>query len=314
MERVIPSKSTRPLVLSLSILIALLAASCGVTAPAPTAPPLPSPVPGPTRAISPTPIVKRLDWPQDPATLVAQLNGNSPQEDYEAFEEWAVSDIGETSGWIEGYKDPLAAQGVTIRWDPEGDHFEICNPPDLAAASPPQSTFQLYFLDDDGTASQFWWEHFHPGNGVESYKRHLIDRWWETLPAPALPCSRWVLTEADIEEYDWSQQTITLNRPASARLRAAFEGGVAVGLARKGFVVVLDGAPLYGGFVDDLNVQPWTGAPALCIQEDGDQVTLILRPGYSCQLEYGAFSSSLQEMMERQELYDFFDGQGRLAK
>ncbi len=83
----------------------------------------------------------------------------------------------------------------------------------------------------------------------------------------------------DIETYQWEEQIITLTPHASKEIAATCE--IDMLRAPCGFVVVVNGTPLYGGLITSPMTEQAIDYPVIYLKEDGGRVTLAIRPYHS---------------------------------
>lgn len=147
----------------------------------------------------------------------------------------------------------------------------VCiRPPACPAASiaPPPDTgtppFALYVLNAG-------FDELHLG-----YTR---EQSWPILRDVDLSDSAAVITEEDVDYYDWSTQTLVLTPGASSRFRDA------PGLKRldhRAFVVVLNGRRLYGGLFLSRHSAMAIKYPVIyCTPQQGGKLHLSIRPYHS---------------------------------
>lgn len=103
--------------------------------------------------------------------------------------------------------------------------------------------FQLVILDEQ----------------IKIFPRGLGQDWqtaWPVLQSAYPSNTAYIINESDIESYNWSEQIITLTAQASAAVLQTYNppsvdcqkgNNKKVCLLSRAFVVVYDGAPLYGG-------------------------------------------------------------------
>ena len=159
---------------------------------------------------------------------------------------------------------------------------------------------------------------------------------WNSLKNIDLNKNIFVITEYDIDKYNWSEQSIILNKNMSnILLEHVFKGGFSkkkkhtwsmfeYALHLKQFLVVLKNKKLYGG----LFIYPGsnTYAPFPVIYPKAEiisyktlelKIKLILRARSQTlvphQHDYNTFNPSLRKEIEIKEVYDFFDKINKLT-
>ncbi len=133
--------------------------------------------------------------------------------------------------------------------------------PSTAPVSSPR--FQVHILN------QHW---------VSGYTRESV---WPTLKEMNWEEHVWVITEDDIEAYDWSQQTITMTHEATTQLKNSIDDEM---LARwvalkQLFVVTYDNEWLYGGVFSEQGSAAGIQFPVIWLDYyEKEQFVLHVRP------------------------------------
>lgn len=148
---------------------------------------------------------------------------------------------------------------------------------------------------------------------ISCYK---LEKCWPLLKQADVKDSDFVISQNDIETYNWSNQTITLTLEATNRLKGTFSGDLSnLGFERIAFVTTLDDEWLYGGIFLDLSQQPYS-FPLIFTDSSGTQAILYLRPSaprHPIQ-DYQQYSASQRELIEIGKVHDFFKGLGKLIE
>ena len=164
---------------------------------------------------------------------------------------------------------------------------------------------------------------------------------WESLKNIDLNKNIFVITEHDIEIYNWSNQSITLNQQFSDKLIAhIFKGNFSkekkhtwskfeYALYLKQFLVLVNGKRLYGGLFIYPGANTFALFPVVYPQPTQPEMTngklvkfkiqLLLRPSTQVgithsPLNYKDFDLSQRKAIEVMEIYDLFDELGKLVK
>jgi hypothetical protein len=139
---------------------------------------------------------------------------------------------------------------------------------------------------------------------------------WDILKDVDLKDSAVVITENDIERYDWSVQSITLTSAASDRLNKAFTDTEypSINLSNRGFAVTFRDAWLYGGVFLDFGSAMPIQYPVIYTKSSGDSIIFLLRPSHPIPTPYDDLDSSYKSIIEIQEVHDFFTEQGKLVE
>jgi hypothetical protein len=162
-----------------------------------------------------------------------------------------------------------------------------------------------------------------------SFRLHILEsRWydlelghereqaWDILQEVDLKDSVVVITENDIERYDWEEQVITLTVTASDRLNKVFTDSEypSTNLRNRVFIVTFDGNWLYGGaFIGEGSEMP-VEYPVIYVRTSGGAVTFRVRPSHSTPAPYAELDQSYKSIIEIPELHDFFLEQGKLIE
>jgi hypothetical protein len=162
-----------------------------------------------------------------------------------------------------------------------------------------------------------------------SFRLHILEsRWydlelghereqaWDILQEVNLKDSAVVITENDVERYDWEEQVITLTVTASDRLNEVFTDSeyASANLDERAFIVTFDGEWLYGGiFLGEGSAMP-IKYPVIYVRTRGGAVTFRVRPSHSAPAPYEDLDASYKSVIEIPELHDFFLGQGKLTE
>jgi len=160
-------------------------------------------------------------------------------------------------------------------------------------------SFQLHILKED-------WYQLDLG-----YER---ERAWIILKEADLDSSSFVITEDDIESYDWSEQSIMLTLEATTKLRESTSSHSGFDMMEKGFVVTLNNEWLYGGVVLESGSPMAIEYPVLYPATYGERTVFRLRPVHPIPVKYRDLDASLKNVVEIQEVHDFFVEQDRLTQ
>jgi hypothetical protein len=183
---------------------------------------------------------------------------------------------------------PSSAAGPNASGTMEGTDFNIDN-----------RSFKLYILQQRLP--------------ITCYK---LEKCWPLLRQANLKDSDFVISQDDIEAYNWSNQTITLTSGATNRLSVTFSGNPAsLGFDRTAFVATLDGERLYGGIFLDLSAQPYS-FPLIFTDFSGTQAVFYLRPAAPRQpmQDYQQYDAVQRELIEIGKVHDFFKGLRKLTE
>jgi hypothetical protein len=127
--------------------------------------------------------------------------------------------------------------------------------------------------------------------------------WRKLLEAP--PSGTVILTDKDIEIYNWKDQEILLSSLASERL-----GGQK--LTEKSFVAYLGGRPLFGGSFIEQGSARAINYPVIYIDKSGSQVVLQLRPIHGMFVSYRELDKKIRGRIELPDLRRHFRALGKL--
>ncbi len=139
---------------------------------------------------------------------------------------------------------------------------------------------------------------------------------WDILQEVDLKDSVVVITENDIERYDWEEQVITLTVTASDRLNEVFTDSkyASANLDERAFIVTFDGDWLYGGaFIGEGSAMP-VEYPVIYVRTRGGAVTFRVRPSHSTPAVYADLDQSYKSVIEVQEVRDHFLQLGKLSE
>jgi hypothetical protein len=115
-----------------------------------------------------------------------------------------------------------------------------------------------------------------------------------------------VITAADIEIYDWGQQTITLTKNATQRI------GNPLQIEEKAFIIMLGKDKLYGGVVVGPGSARRLDFPVIYpYSPNKDQIELEIRPKHDFR-EYNEFDPKLKAIIEIDAVYTFFRNLGKI--
>jgi len=143
-----------------------------------------------------------------------------------------------------------------------------------------------------------------------------LEKCWPILKQANLNSNDFVISQDDIETYDWSSQTITLTSQATNQLNTHFSANPSnLGSNRVAFVVTLDGEWLYGGIFLDLSEQPYS-FPLIFTDFSGTQAVFYLRPGALRRpvQDYQQYNASQRKIIEIGRVHDLFKGLGKLVE
>jgi hypothetical protein len=160
-------------------------------------------------------------------------------------------------------------------------------------------SFQLYILKED-------WYQLDLG-----YER---ERAWIILKEADLGDSSFVITEDDIESYDWSEQSIMLTLEATTKLKESTSNPSGFDMMEKGFVVTLNNEWLYGGVVLESGSAMAIEYPVIYPATYGENTVFRLRPIHPIPVKYRDLGASLKNVIEIQEVHDFFVEQDKLTQ
>ena len=139
---------------------------------------------------------------------------------------------------------------------------------------------------------------------------------WRILKEKYQENTALVITEEDIEVYNWSEQSILLTPEASDRLLEAFSDSKKWWeVEGKGFVVTQNDDWLYGGAFIPSGAAVMHLYPVIYISEQGDQIVFYVRPFHTLGWgDYQDLDPSLRHVIEVKEVHDFFLEQGKLVE
>jgi hypothetical protein len=145
---------------------------------------------------------------------------------------------------------------------------------------------------------------------------HEREQAWTKLKKLDLGDSALVITEDDIEQYDWREQSITLTSTASDRLNEVFTetGVLSVDLSERAFIATFDGEWLYGGIFLDAGSAMVIEYPVIYAWPSEGSVVLFLRPNHQLSSWHGDIDPAYRSIIEIPELRDFFLEQGKLTE
>jgi hypothetical protein len=171
-----------------------------------------------------------------------------------------------------------------------------------SCCSDEESSFRLHILRDS-------WDQLGLG-GLDRKQA------WSILKEKYQDNTALVITEEDIEAYNWSEQSILLTRETSDRLIEAFPDSQSWwGVEGKGFVVTQNGDWLYGGAFIPSGAAMMHLYPVIYIDEQGDQIVFYVRPFHTLGWEdYQDIAPSLRRVIEAKKVRDFFLEQGKLVE
>ncbi len=178
----------------------------------------------------------------------------------------------------------------------------VVESPQLTVRTSQEETlFRLYILADD-------WHQL--GLGYE--REHC----WATLEQADLGKSMWVITESDIEVYDWTGQSITLTAEASSRLKETFSGERELyrNLMEKAFVVTFEDDWLYGGIFLEIGSAMGIRYPVIYHEVYQSQIVFQLRPFHPISAKYQDIEASLKSLVEVEQVRDYFQKQDKLIE
>jgi hypothetical protein len=142
---------------------------------------------------------------------------------------------------------------------------------------------------------------------------HEREQAWTKLKKLGLSDSALVITEDDVEQYDWGQHAITLTAAASNRLYEVFTetGVLSVDLSDRAFIVTFDREWLYGGIFLDAGSAMVIEYPVIYTWPSEGSVVLFLRPNHQLS---GEIDPAYRSVIEIPKLHDFFLEQGKLTE
>jgi hypothetical protein len=122
--------------------------------------------------------------------------------------------------------------------------------------------------------------------------------WRKLLEAP--PNGAVIVTDKDIEAYNWQDQEIVLNKSAAKRLNG-------IKLIEKSFIVYLGKRPLYGGSFIELGSARAINYPVIYIDKSRSQVVFKLRPIHSVLKSYQELGTKIKERIELVDVRRHFE-------
>lgn len=193
-----------------------------------------------------------------------------------------------------------------------------------------EPVFQLHILEKD-----WLWYKLHLQNTPEDV--------WSALKAIDISSeSYFKMDESDIENYNWSDQSILLTVESSMRflgistkridklnmeqLIKKAEASVNLGLGIDGsvFIILFEGEKLYGGAVDNVVSTKGYQVPTIFVQiatihdtlPKKVQVRLVIRPLKTVRAiltGYQALDQQLKNRIEKREIHNFFEKKNKLT-
>jgi hypothetical protein len=127
--------------------------------------------------------------------------------------------------------------------------------------------------------------------------------WRKLLETP--PYGTKILTDKDIETYNWEDQEIILSSSASERL-----GGLK--LIEKSFVAYLGKRPLFGGSFIEPGSARAIHYPVIYIDRSRPQVVFQLRPMHVLFQPYRQLDTKIERRIELPEVKRYFRTLGKL--
>jgi hypothetical protein len=125
----------------------------------------------------------------------------------------------------------------------------------------------------------------------------------------------YVITEADIENYNWLEQNITLTHSATEELNNSFgcSYDIIECLNWRVFVVVVDNVPLYGGIFVFLGPAMSIRFPVIYPDYVDNRIIFTIRPGLSSRLDI-PLDESHWGLIKNERIADIFLDLGTLTK
>jgi hypothetical protein len=127
--------------------------------------------------------------------------------------------------------------------------------------------------------------------------------WRKLLEAP--PSGNVILTDNDIELYNWEDQEIILYSSSSVRLSG-------LKLIEKSFIIYLEKRPLFGGSFIERGSARAIIYPVIYIDKIRPQVVLLLRPIHSMFESYRQLNTKIKRRIELEEVRHYFKTLGKL--
>ena len=122
--------------------------------------------------------------------------------------------------------------------------------------------------------------------------------WRKLLETP--PNGTVIVTDKDIETYNWQDQEITLNSSTSKRLNG-------IKLFEKSFIIYLGKRPLYGGSFIERGSARAINYPVIYIDKSRSQVVFQLRPIHSVLKSYQELGTKIKERIELEDVKRHFE-------
>jgi hypothetical protein len=170
----------------------------------------------------------------------------------------------------------------------------------VSCAIPERPSFQLHILATS-------WDELELG-----YEREQA---WNILKKADIKDSVVVITENDVEQYNWSKQSIMLTPAASDKLKGLY--GVEypfINLSNQGFVVTLQGDWLYGGVFLEFGSPMPIRYPVIYVESSGNSTIFHLCPSHPMPALYADLDSSYKSIIEIQKVHALFSEQGKLVE
>ena len=127
--------------------------------------------------------------------------------------------------------------------------------------------------------------------------------WRKLLETP--PNGTVILTDKDIETYNWRDQEIILSTYASKRLSG-------IKLIEKLFIVYLNKKQLYGGAFIELGSARAINYPVIYIDKKPSQVVFQLRPIHSILQNYRQLDTKIKGRIELEDIKRHFETLGKM--
>lgn len=145
------------------------------------------------------------------------------------------------------------------------------------------------------------------------------DRCWSLLRQMDLASnSILVITEQDIEAYDWTSQSVVLTPQASLAFKDTFPNYRGLRMGSVAFVVTFEDEWLYGGVFSEAGSAAAARYPVIYLQERGDNTALAIRP-FTCPIpfsveHYQAFDIPTRSVIEIERVYEYFYELGKIVE
>ena len=121
---------------------------------------------------------------------------------------------------------------------------------------------------------------------------------WRKILATPLPYGKVILTDMDIEAYNWEDQEIVLTTASSQRLPR---------LSEKTFIVYLGKEPVFGGsFIEQGSARAIT-YPVIYVNKSKSQVVLQIRPLHTMFENYRQLNVKLKRRIELPDVKNHFN-------